>query len=508
MIILLNRNLVERSITNKFQNIILTSIVVEAFTNALPFGEDDINKEAKDALNTYSAAIVESLGGFEVLRDATNEYGREVIAMCTEAANKTAKRICKEEMVAKSNKSLDDVVSGACMTTDEYEDLAKNIDTLDMNKVSEIIKEKVIKTIRAEKDAYDRDEDMKQELTNALNDDIDNAEDEKSLESYMDLILSPTDPRNHITFFSKLQDVAYESLMHSATEDTEIPFKALTAITLNSTLNVFNKNSNIDNCLESLASMGTPATECESEVGDKSLVCAVIMYTMLETLKTIGLYSPPVDSVREFVDKPNQKNLNMPAIVDTLMQYLEDIKLKCFKTADNDILKQYYDMLTAFKEKIDTIKSADFDNYRENKYRENVNGTIDSVLTLIRDKINSRISALTSAKPEPSRYQLRDKEYTVSEFNKLNTLYGGNPSIKRIVLKTNPDADNTMIDVECSNYSGSVVDTGYINIKYSPIFGTFEEFIRQTYKESKLASAPNKQVELYYTNGSAKTVIL
>ena len=498
---MLNKTLLQSKLYEKFSNLAFSAIITETFLNALPFNEKDLSTENINDLSTYSKTVIESLGGFNMCKNSTNKIAYSVYDACDEIATEATKRICKEEITgANADKTLPEVVDGAAFTETEYNKFAKNVDTLDIDKVSEIIKDKVIKVIRDEKDSYEKEEAIHDELKDAINSEDAPDEEKKTVESYMDLVLSKNDPHKHITFFSKLQDVSYDALRHTTESYTEIPFKTLTEVTIKNTLRGFKSNNDIDYALESMNLFIADESD-NPKIADASLLCAITIYTALESLNSLGLYAPTIQDVQEFMDQnhPCSKCNSVEALESMMLSEVSKIQQLCIKNANTTVLTESLNTLTNF---IDKMSDAQGSAFLEAK--ESITSAINPVLDMIRSKIDSSINKKPAILDS---YALRDKDRTIAQFNKINSLFSKNPNVSKICLQFNPAEEAATISVLCKNAADSIVNESFIDVTYKPVFGDYLDFVKESYNASNLKNSP-KKVDIYLTDGSGKLVEL
>lgn len=531
LISLLDKNLLETALVSKFSNQLLTAIVSEAFVNGLPFDQKDLTNDDRKSLTKYTGEVLESLGGFNAISKAKHEalIADDILEICKESATEAACRVCKEEITGPNNtKTLPEVVDDASFTKDEYDKFVKSADHMDLDKVSDIIKDKVIGTIKSEKDEYEKQTEVETELKDAISDnpdvpkdatpaedddkkddnkdeECDGCSDDSSLDSYMDIVLNKSDPRSHITLFSKLQDVSANVISNTYESFTNIPYKTLNMITFENFLGDLHKEQDIDTAIESLG-MYAAATECDQDcqkpdLGNTSLICTVVVYTVLETLKTLGLYTPPASSVRTFVDRGSNEDAQSHAefLKAKMERMIDDIK-RADESATTTDRTAYFDELTSIKESALSITNPEFDTAKDEIAKK-----ADEAINIVAAKLSAAVEAANTVHT-PSQWDLQKKELTIAQFNKLNNIYGSNPNVRKIVLKYNPAMESSM-DIDCKDGRGSVIDSGFIEVNYSPVFGSFVDFVKEAYGASNLVKS-SKKVDIYYTDGSSKLIEL
>lgn len=508
----INKNLLSNALLDKFKNIALHAIVNECFINALPFGEDNLSKSDRVELTKYSKAVLESLGGFKLIENAHVDNIQQqflidsIKDVCESAAKEACNRTVKE--CDTKNDNMTEIIDKAAFTKEEMQKMAKNADSLDTEKLSEIIQDKTIEVIKSEKEEYDKEKELYQQIEDAItpDDDIEEEniedsgeeEDEKSLDSFLNIVLEKTAPRHHISLFSKLMDTATEALLNSNEEYDEIPHKTLKFITLESSLDIFDHENDIDTALEAVNLLQSNTEEKDKEeVLNSSMICAVIQYTALETLNTLNLFTPDKKDIANFLAKECNTEISSNNIGATLVERLEDnveiIRKKVFALPNNSSqqLSEYLNIAKKYHEILHTTDNPAIVSCKDELCRK---------LIEVIDYINNRLDDnLTAAKKpvELSKFDLRDKEETVAQINKVHRMCKDNPNVDSIRLIVNDFKEpSPVMEVECKDVTGKTIDSSFITIKHRDIFGNFNDFVKESYTNSKLPSL-NKNVGIY-----------
>ena len=151
---------------------------------------------------------------------------------------------------------------------------------------------------------------------------------------------------------------------------------------------------------------------------------------------------------------------------------------------------------------IDKMSDAQGSAFLEAK--ESITSAINPVLDMIRSKIDSSINKKPAILDS---YALRDKDRTIAQFNKINSLFSKNPNVSKICLQFNPAEEAATISVLCKNAADSIVNESFIDVTYKPVFGDYLDFVKESYNASNLKNSP-KKVDIYLTDGSGKLVEL
>ena len=331
-----------------------------------------------------------------------------------------------------------------------------------------------------------------------------NIDDDSALDSYLRIVLDPTDAREHVSFFSKLQDTCMESLIYSTEEYDEVPFKTMKKITLESTLPIFdNSNVSINSQLESLALISEGALcisneeKCDraSKCAQPAFISSICILSLLETLKTTHLINVTIPQVRDFVDSHTlaksvgMENLTaIESYIDNTAKELKNgVKKEIVNEANLEDLKKG---LTSLKNNLNNIKMSD----RESEKRSSIINKID-------DMIAYDIPATESNEWE---YRLnRYHEENLAALEHAIKLITNRPNVysARIAVESyKPNKDVTSKFVTIDGYdrnNNKVCDYGF-NINAHSTFGsTLGEIIMESAAYTDIG---NKPIYINYIN--------
>lgn len=174
-----NSAVYQSSASYKLLNTTFAAIVNEAFINALPFNRYDMSEENERTLGEYTQKVVESFGGFDSLTYAMNnekdpakkQFLMDIRNICLETTNQAVSRVSSSKKITQ-----EDMVAPT-LDKKEYAEYVEKADKLDLDRVAEIVKEKVLKTLDEEKEARERNDEVNQALKEAIA-----AQDEKAKE--------------------------------------------------------------------------------------------------------------------------------------------------------------------------------------------------------------------------------------------------------------------------------------------------------------------------------------
>ena len=509
---MINKAVLENGVKDKLLNRAFHAIINETFINAIPVEMDELSRSNKVGLSKYSFKVLESMGGIDVLHVAMEHetdpikcaFLNKMYNICNEAATKACKRICKEnaDTIKEDATKLSDIVDKAAFTEKEFEEFAKDAKSITNEKLQSIIQKKTIDVIKSEKEAYEKEEALKNELEEAISDSDDFAS--TSVESYMDIVLKKTDAKRHTSVFSKLQELTLESVIFT-NEPSEIPFNSLYRVTLENTFNMFPqyKKTSLDTfsdflAMKSMESFNTLTPEDKKKIMDKALLGTAIIYTMFETLKTMNLFSPALDEVCGFIEKDKRIFDNVNGDRTKISDCVKDIvcaaKAKCDGKATVSDISAIQEGLKKAKERI--MENTFFTEDEKNK--------IISIIESGIDYGNDRILAInTKEKPSAeSMFDKNNKQTDIAQLNKIHRLYckKSNNQVSEVRFNINDKSDK-LIDVTAHDITGKIVSESFVDLRYD--FKDNKAYLREIAKESDL-SKTNKSVCLYMRNYGKK----
>jgi hypothetical protein len=149
--------LVSDQVRNKLFDLTLTSFITEAFIRSLPFDTSDIATESKNLIN-YSKSVVNAMQPSKLLKEAleassnninTNVFLKDLSKIVSEIAEEGTARIMTEAV--SSEMSATDIVNKASLEPIDTNKLLEASKKAGIPAVAEIVKDKVIQTIKDEK---------------------------------------------------------------------------------------------------------------------------------------------------------------------------------------------------------------------------------------------------------------------------------------------------------------------------------------------------------------------
>lgn len=532
-----------KSLEEKFSNQFFHSIVHECFLHALPFDRSGMTKNEDRKLRYYTKNVVDSIGGIHALEQAIdlnnktleqNLFLGELWNICTESAKKCASEECKKTEACDKNDSLKDILQKATLSDAECKEFAKKANDANLDKVAEIINKKTKKVIEDEKAQYEKEKKVNQDLQDALKDSSDSLdefdEDEellseveestsgdkkggqepgevfrengqkvKGFESYLDIWLDKSDPRHPISMFSRLQESAMESL--TLLRENEDYFTSVYATTFDSFFEAPQKGFIKPATESSVASEEV----CDIKSEDKpkyATMVSIIVYTIMETLHTLGIFTPSRDAIRGFVDRGlDPRKIATKSMNSTCESIITAITEAC----NHDYSKMKSDKLGVILESLRT-SLEDTETFMQG------NGITTDMITAASEatKHIHEIEAIMHqrnidhkafSEATESYTTQRQKSNDLAQFNKIASLYKANPEITEIKLYVDPNCASSVIDVRCANESGQIIRKNYMYMEYACESDHYIQYLTDTFDRSKLSEAM-KNVTIVVNDGT------
>lgn len=518
-----NTSLLTEQVRTRLMNKCVTAIVTEAFIKALPFDKEELANESTN-IASYAANVIGKMHP-ETLLDRAMEstkhnqkahlYVQNLKDAIESVVDIATKRIVHESLT--TDNIAPEVVAQTKLNSDETEKMVQASKQSGIDAVAKLVKDKMIDVIKDERNAYEEEVKLRGEIKDVIRQENDelkasiaNNKEDEALESYLNLILAPTDARRHISVFSKMQDVCMEAVMHSTEEYIgEIPYQTMEKITLESTFNYFDlSNRSIMEELSAMSIITESATdvECNDEMFEKkkkkiaktAFICSICIMTLLETLKTMHLAKPELSDVKNFVDNNTDiKNItktNLKNIEDKVTIATNDAKKSVALGAYNTLeLAQAKESLEKVKGMLDKMIVTESEMDRKNR---------------IINKINSALEAMSNDNTQQNvtvtgHFVNRLREENMANLDHCVKLISNKPMVQNVVISLRSDikcAENSKVEVEIrgNDASGACVATHMITIHALPEFGqTVAEVIRECANYCDLGP---KAVKMYFTD--------
>jgi len=530
---MLNARIVDNAITKKISDELLMDIVYEAFINGLPLDQSTMDETDIHGLKRYTWDVTQAIGGIKALEAAVdfenktpahNLYLGQIYAICTEGAITAKSR--SDTADKDPNLTLKTVVDRAALTENDYKTFVKDKGKLNLDKVSDIIKKKTIAVIKDEQEQYDKEKELDTELNDALSEGKEDMEEEarqdptpdftedknevsvaetKDLEAneaskLLNLTLEKDAPRHHVSVFSRMQDDAAEMIYNwkVANEGDYFPF--VNELTFNYFL------PSIGYAAESARKIANEEV-CEvpqqNRAGMTNLV-SIIVYTMMETLKTMGLINPSPAGIRSFVNKSIDSNecvaREAAEVYSEINNILKDTSRMDFsKMESRDLMDEVMRIKNA-QEAMESAKGIDevsVDNL-------NLSLELGKQLTAIESVLDQRVIDARGSVADESFNTRRQKGADIAQFNRIEGMFGKNELISSINLRVDPNV-SSVINVECATEGGNIIRRSFMNMQYACESSKYIDYLKDAFNNSKMKDT-KKKVSITVNDGRGKRI--
>jgi len=533
---LYSKGLINKRLIDKFKDLTFKSVVTEAFIRALPLS--DLDREDKQKLSRYSFSVIESLGGYNLLDNAistvTDPYQKslldEINNICVSTAQEAAKRVEKH---TEEDDDKSDITDKAKLTSNERNDFYEKVKSSDIEEVSEEIKNKVIDVISEEKESYEKEKALKEEINNELHRTTDGTEnlegddgtfdsedddeadmgnsntnnlegdfggdnndgptpdtsnlegDNMSLDSLIDIVSNNKfDPKEHKSVFSVLQSKAVESLLHLNDNYESIHTELMKDLTLDFykqtpvVESLVEANSVIDNLANYMEKPQLSTLTSANMIMENALVNTIGAYTMIETLNSLNLIAPSVHNVKDFV----LSDRSYESFANTKAQSVDKFVKESFITLEKDIRKSH-----SIKELNNYhVAIENFINTLERKEdTSNMVSEFTSLMSVVDRKIGNIVKESAIGDIDFNTIQV-DRD--ISSLNGIYNILSKKPNADR--LRFLPVSES-MVDIKVIDRYGNVVGDSVLPIEcdYGSLNRTMESYLKDIIPETKFKNS-------------------
>lgn len=510
-----NMMLLSDQVREKLMAKCLTAIVTEAFINALPFDKNEVATESEN-FSKYSVNVIEKMHPEKLLdkaMESTNNnqqahlYVQNLKTAIEGVVETATKRIVQEAMNVET--PTPDIVAQAKLNDDETMKLVNASKHSGTDAVAKLVKDKMIDVIKDEKNAYETAAKLREEIREVIRseqEDLKMSNNEDALESYLDLVLDPTDARNHISVFSKMQDICMEAILHSTEQyNGEIPYNTMEKITLESTFPFFDlSNRTLVDELTNMLIVTESAidSDCDTDkkkkVAKTAFICTICIMTLLETLKTMHLAKPELSDVKSFVEDPttikNLTNNDLKNVEDKVMSAVSDVKKSVALGSYRAIeLEQAKESLEKVHDLVESMNVSESESTRKTRILNQINSALESI----------KPAAESDTKSITSYFIGRLKEENISALEHAINIISRKPIVNSVKINLRSDMkceNGSVVALEACGFdaAGKRVSTYMMNINASPELGdTVAEIVTECASYCDLGKKP---VQVYYND--------
>ena len=517
---MINKAITRNALNDRFKNLTFHAIVNESFIGALPMKESEISETERKYLTRYSYRVLDALGGFNALESAIdldqkalqqNLFLASIHNICTETAKEATDRVMKQTDWGNPNLGLKSVVNTATLSNEEFKKFAKKAEGMNLDEVSNIIKDKIMTVIKDERDQYDKEEELNEELRSSL------AETDKfsdySPESYLDLVLDVNCPRHPVSVFSKIQESAMEIMSFQKVRNGADYFPIVHKTTFESLMGDFKDNSDMDvNVALEQQKLITTEEVCNIPESDRPKIAtliSIIVYTMMETLKTMNIWSLSTDKIKQFVNAPINTvaaaNLDRDTVLTKANELICECNTKDFTKLNTRILSE---KLAETKKLSELAQEMLIQNVDDTKLVDAINRLDQNVTAMENVLFEMDNKQKKNAIPvKESHYENIDLTGDIAEFNKISNLYGRNPNVSEIRLKINPSGITSFVDVTCANESGQEIKKSFMHISKACESDNFIGYLTELFQRSKMCGI-DKKTSIFINDGKGTKIEL
>lgn len=332
-----------------------------------------------DIENTSLADDVDALEDIDNETDASmddegneiDDTGDEADDITDDTPTETPDEPKKKVLVGKT---LQELSLDARMTDAEYKKLAARSESIDIPQISKIVSDKIIKTVNAEKQAYEDIDNANERLKDVLIEKEDNAIDtpeeaKEAVSRIVDMNFGKSCPREHKSLFSKIQLNAAESLIAMESVDFDkVDADILTRITCRTMPMIFQEKATLKSALEEVMCTSVNP-ECKDDYECHKIIkfghiLSVFIITLLETLNTLNLHKMNRKEALAITDGPDVKATTPAAVADCVNAQsavaLEHLKKAVRSAKDIGTLKATQYQLESLQNKLTECKKAGY----------------------------------------------------------------------------------------------------------------------------------------------------
>lgn len=529
----------EQCVMETMLNKCFNTIVCEAFMGALPIDDKDMTKGLRRGLVEYAAESLGDAGGYQILQRAIKNtsrkddpmayaYLKEIESVCMEAATTVTERVVDEVSKTDDEDAIAQAATNVTMTPDEYSEFTKGASKVATDELENVIKEKVIDTIKDEKEAYQKDVELETEIKDAVStvtpaakspeeaaktpdeldtdtgtNDLENeldaaAQADEAFTTYMRSTCGHNFKHQHQTVFSRLQELALESVLATTEKYPDgVPVKTMGLITRRKTFPIFESANSRNPILalesvcrlatESLATPDSPNPNIEdTNPQETALITAAIIYTFFETLNTMHLYCPGLDEIRKFVDDTLPMS-NM--VMKDKQMFLEDLKNLVARAMDCARKASAMPELDNVEREMDAVREACAKTASLESYMPMIDSKFQTVKTLIENKRKVMKEKARFVPAQESEMDMQRRVADTMKFSSTASSYGRKHNVHKFRFKVDPQGSDMMrryVAMECYDGRGNRVNNQTIVLEKAVESQKLASYVESAIRGSKM----------------------
>lgn len=279
------------------------SILFEMLYCSLPIDNDFLLEHASD-IKAVIDEYVNNNGGFAKLTHAAESTSSELLKRMKTLCESTTKKVC-ERKLGEMRCCEDPNMINFDMTEPEKDIFKYGVQDLNVDEISDLIKQKVITVITDAKKRELKNEQLIADIEEDLkaNNDV---TDEESLKEAMNSIVVSSTPIEHATLFNALVRSTYRSVLTenvaitSSDKDTSDEYKdTASKYDIDATIDDINNDHTLD-AIDSDNNTDVAGIEIDM---DTIITEAITKYTLMEMLYTVKLENYTAEEIRKMSEK-------------------------------------------------------------------------------------------------------------------------------------------------------------------------------------------------------------
>ena len=278
---------------------------------------------------------------------------------------------------------------------------------------------------------------------------------DKAYNVFCNLRISPFHAKAPISFLSRITDYAIEAVMRTDDLNSEIPMNAVYKVTFSPMMEFFNREIDYNDIIQEAMIDRDVALEASS-LEDKPMIVSIIVYTVMETLKTLNLFSPSVSQIKKIVDTSNIGDGNSN---DKMTVAREEINKRIEKLTGEIESAVNYTQLSDAEMDIDSIKNDYEIMNSKGVVLESFSASMNRLQLMINQKKNEVLKDDGPIISNETRRIATESEFGIE---KINRLYANHPRVSFITMDidTSKESCNPKISMRDSN--GNIVCETYM----------------------------------------------
>lgn len=473
-------------VNDKIANESFNYITGNVFINALPMDEQVTKRYIRPLFESFTN-FTSGCGGARKMistgmentknNKIANAFVNVVNDVVSASANEAMDRVTSSDLM--DEPTIQSAVDKASMSTDEMNRLRDRAEAMSTDELAKCIKKKTIDVIREEREMYEKEDELKNDLQEAL----DGNESFKGItvEDYGHSMNRYE--TGHFTVFSKMMEMAFENLIYKYPYTDKELFNTITNVA-NECGNAFVKDfsaeaRNFNAALEEVISYKNAANEevmmsdeDKTTCMDDAMTAAMVVYSMIDTLNKLNFIKIDREKLEYFIKSKSKMDPSKCAKgdVDTVKAAVKTLTGDCTKELNKKVTKsvalERIDKLNQAKESLSItdelgLPSRPNPNFVE-EY-EAINATIRAYEALVdKDELMEDRKDLSG---EILAYldDQRDKTQAanVLKCNRIDKLFATLPQISDILFRIDPNQNfNKGIVVEAVGRSIDLTGTG------------------------------------------------